>query len=56
MSTSVSSFVDNLSEIYKKKKKWKECEERRKITSVCNFIVLENNKLNYKCKEFKKDG
>ena len=30
------------------------CEERRKIKSVCNFIVLKNNKLNYECKECKK--
>ena len=53
MSASLSTLVDNLSEIYKK-----ECErceeEKRKIKSVCNFIGLENNKLNYKCKECKK--
>ena len=52
MSTSLSSLVDNLSEIYKKK--CKGCEERRKIKSVCNFIDLENDKLNYECKECKK--
>ena len=52
MSTSLSSLVDNLSEFYRKE--CKECEERRKIKSVCNFIGLENNKLNYKCKECKK--
>ena len=52
MSTSLSNLVDNLSEIYKKE--CKVCEERRKIKSVCNFIGLENNKLNYKCKECKK--
>ena len=52
MSTSLSSLVDNLSEIYKKE--CKGCEEKRKIKSVCNFIGLENNKLNYKCKECKK--
>ena len=45
-------LVDNLSEIYKKK--FKVCEERRKIKSVCNIIVLKNNKLNYKCKECNK--
>ena len=51
MSTSLSSLVDNLSEIYKKEcKVW---EERRKIKSVCDFIGLENNKLNYECKECK---
>ena len=54
MSTSLSSLVDNLSEIYKKE--CKVCEERRKIISVCNFIGLENNKLNYESKECKKDG
>ena len=52
MSTSLSSLVDNLSKIYKKE--CKGCEERRKIKSVCNFIGLKNNKLNYECKELKK--
>ena len=52
MSTSPSSLVDNLSEIYKKE--CKGCKERRKIKSVCNFIGLKNNKLSYKCKECKK--
>ena len=36
------------------KKECKGCEERRKIKSVCKFIGLENNKLNYKSKECKK--
>ena len=52
MSTSLSKLVDDLSGIYKKE--CKGCEERRKIKSVCNFIVLKNNKLNYECKECKK--
>ena len=52
MSTSLSSLVDNLSEIYKKE--CKVCKERRKIKSVCNFIGLEINKLNYEWKECKK--
>ena len=52
MSASLSSLVDNLPEIYKKKKKI--CEKRRKIKSVCNFIGLKNNELNCKCKECKK--
>ena len=52
MSTSLSSLVDNLSEIYKKE--CKEYEKRRKIKWVCNFIGLKNNKLNYECKECKK--
>ena len=51
MSTSLSSLVDNLSEIYKKGRKV--CEERRKIKSVCNFIGLKNNKLNSEYKECK---
>ena len=52
MSTSLSSLVDNLSEIYKK-----ECKgsaEKRKIKSAYNFIRLKNNKLNYECKECEK--
>ena len=52
MSTSLSSLVDNLSEIYKKE--YEGCEEKEKIKSVCNFIGLKNNKLNYECKECKK--
>ena len=52
MLTSLSSLVDNLSEIYKKK--CKGCEEKRKIKSICNFIGLKNNKLCYKCEECKK--
>ena len=52
MSTSISILDDNLSEIYQKE--FKGCKERRKIKSVCNFIGLKNNKLNYKCKECKK--
>ena len=52
MLTSLSSLVDNLSEIFKTK--CIGCEERRKIKSVCNFIGLKNNKLNYECKEFLK--
>ena len=53
MSSSLSSLVDNSSEIYKKECKL--CEERRKIKSVCNFIGHKNNKLNSECKECKKD-
>ena len=52
VSTSLSSLVDNLSEIYKKE--CKVCKERKKIKSVCNFTGLKNNKLNYECKECKK--
>ena len=43
MPTSLSSLVDNLSEICKKE--WKGCMERRKIKSECKVIGLKNNKL-----------
>ena len=46
MSTSLSKFVDNLSEIY-----IKECKGCK---SVCGFVALKNNKLHYKCNECKK--
>ena len=52
MSTSLSILLDNSSEIYKKE--CKGCEKKRKIKSVCHFIGLKNNKLNYECKECKK--
>ena len=47
MSTSLSSLVDNLSEIYKKE--CKKCKEREKSISKCRFIGIEDNKLSYKC-------
>ena len=49
MSTSLSSLVDNLSEI--NNKDCKKCMERKKIRSECEFIGLKNNRLKYKCKE-----
>ena len=49
MSASLSSLVDNLSEIYKKECKAR--KERKKIRSKCNFIELKNKRLYYKCKE-----
>ena len=49
MSTSLSSLVDNLSEIYQKE--CKSCKERKKIMSEFNFIGLKNNRLHSKCKE-----
>ena len=52
MSTSLSDFVNNLSEIYKKE--CKACMERKDIKSECDFIGLKNNKLRYNCKECKK--
>ena len=48
MSTSLSSLVDNLSEIYKKE--CKSCKER-KIMPECRLFGLKNNELYYKCKE-----
>ena len=41
MSTSVSRFVDNLSEIYNKKRRDKNCESE--------YDFIEVNKLHYKC-------
>ena len=49
MSASLSSLVDNLSEI--NKKECKTCMERNNIKSECKFIEFKNNRLNYKCKE-----
>ena len=48
MSTSLSSLLDNLSEIYSKKCKDENCK------SECDFIGLKINRLRYKCKECKK--
>ena len=52
MQTSLSSLVDNLSEVYVKE--CKRCMERKKITVNCEFIGFDNGRLNYKCKECKK--
>ena len=43
MSTSLSSLVDNLSEIYNKKCIDKNCKSERE------FIELKTNRLQYKC-------
>ena len=48
MSTLLSRFADNLSEIYCKKYRDKNCK------SACDFIGLKKNGLCYKCKECKK--
>ena len=48
MSTSLSSLVDNLSEIYSKKCRDKDCEFK------CDFVALKNIKLRYKYNECKK--
>ena len=52
MSASISSLVDNLSEIYSKE--CKRCMERKTIKSICGFIGLKDNKLYYKCREYDK--
>ena len=49
MSTSLSSLVDNLSEI--NKKECKSCMEKNNIISECKYIRFKNNTLNYKCKK-----
>ena len=49
MQSTLSDLVDNLSEI--NNKDCKECKERNKIRSECEFIGFKDNRLNYKCKE-----
>ena len=46
--TSLSSLLDNLSEIYSKRRRDKKCE------SNCYFIRVKNKKLQYKGNEYKK--
>ena len=48
MSTSLSKLVDNLFEIYSKKRKDKNCK------SECEFNELKNTELSYNCKECRK--
>ena len=48
ISTSLSKLVHNLSGIYRKKCKDKNCK------SECEFKGLKNNKLSYNCKECRK--
>ena len=56
MLTTLSSLDDNLSGIYKKKKKnAKEKNLRKKIKSVCNFIRPKNNKFFRNAKNVKKE-
>ena len=49
MSISLSSLVDDLSEIYSKNSRNENCK------LACDFIELKNNRLCYKCKECKKE-
>ena len=48
MPTSLSKLVNNLSEIYSKKFRDKNCKFE------CEFKGLKNNKLSYNCKECRK--
>ena len=52
MPTSLSSIIDNLSEI--NKKECEACMNGKNIKSKCNFIGHKNNNLRFKCKECKK--
>ena len=51
MPSKLSDLVDNLSEI--NNKNCKTCMERRNFQSECEFIGSNNNRLNYRCKEYK---
>ena len=51
VSTKLSDLTNNLSEVYSEV--YRGCKERKKIKSVCNFIGFENDKLHYKCNEYK---
>ena len=52
MQSKLSDLADNLSEI--DNKDCKKCMGRKKIRSECEFIGLNDNRLNYKCKECNK--
>ena len=54
MSASLSDLVDNLSGLFYSIKS-KSCMEKMKINSECCFVGLKNNRLIYKCKEFKEE-
>ena len=49
MANSLSSLVDNLSEI--NNKDCKKCMERNKIRSECEFVGIKDNRLKYECKK-----
>ena len=51
MPSKLSGLVDNLSEINDKDRKT--CLERKNVKSECEFIGPKNNRLNYRCKEWK---
>ena len=50
MPSKLSSLLDNLSEM--NNKDCKTCMERKRIRSECEFIGFENNRLNYRDKEY----
>ena len=52
MSTSLSTFVDNLLGVYDKE--CKKCMERKKIRLNCELFGFKIGRLTYKCKECKK--
>ena len=49
MPSKLSDLVDNLSET--NNKDWKTCIERKNIKSEWEFVGLNSNRLNYRCKE-----
>ena len=52
MQSKLSDLVNNMSRM--NNKECKSCMERKNIKSECDFIGLTNNRLNCKCKEFRK--
>ena len=52
MTRKLAGLINKLSEIYSEE--CRGCKERKKIKSVCDFIVLKNNTLHHKCNECKK--
>ena len=54
MESKLSDLTDNLSGI--NNKECKSCMERKQMKSVCDFIGFKNNRLNYKCKECRKNA
>ena len=55
MPTSLSELVDNTSGIFFNSIECRSCIEKIKINSECCFVGLKNNKLIYKCKEYKEE-
>ena len=51
LESKLSDLVDNFSET--DNKDCKTCMERKKIKSKCGFIGFKNNRLSYRCKEWK---